>query len=102
MATIVLAHGAWSAAWAWKKMRPLLRAAGHEFFSPTYTGLGERAHLSNPEIDLSTHINDVAAVLGGEGLKDVTLIGHSYCGLVGTGVAPQPPPPPPPLVYLPP
>ena len=42
MASIVLAHGAWSAAWAWKKMRPLFRAAGHEFFSPTYTGLGER------------------------------------------------------------
>ena len=45
MANIVLAHGAWSAAWAWKKMRPLLRAAGHDFFSPTYTGLGARAHL---------------------------------------------------------
>ena len=87
MATIVLAHGAWSAAWAWKKMRPLFRDAGHEFFSPTYTGLGERAHLSNPEIDLSIHINDVAAVLDFEDLKDVTLIGHSYGGMVATGVA---------------
>src|ERR1700704_2775928 len=87
MATIVLAHGAWSAAWAWKKMRPLFRDAGHEFFSPTYTGLGERAHLSNPEIDLSIHINDVAAVLDFEDLKDVNLIGHSYGGLGGTGVA---------------
>ena len=47
MATIVLAHGAWSAAWAWKKMRPLFAAAGHQFFSPTYTGLGERAHLDH-------------------------------------------------------
>jgi hypothetical protein len=46
MATIVLAHGAWSAAWAWKKMRPLFRASGHEFSSPTYTGLGERPHLA--------------------------------------------------------
>src|SRR5260370_10154001 len=87
MATIVLAHGAWSAAWAWKKMRPLFRAAGHEFFSPTYTGLGERAHLSNQEIDLTIHINDVAAVLEIEDLKDVTLIGHSYGGMVATGVA---------------
>ena len=52
MATIVLAHGAWSAAWAWKKMRPLFAAAGHQFFSPTYTGLGERAHLAHHEIDL--------------------------------------------------
>jgi pimeloyl-ACP methyl ester carboxylesterase len=87
MATIVLAHGAWSAAWAWKKMRPLFRSAGHEFFSPTYTGLGERAHLSNQEVDLTTHINDVAAVLEIEDLKDVTLLGHSYGGMVATGVA---------------
>ena len=75
MATIVLAHGAWSAAWAWKKMRPLFRAAGHDFFSPTYTGLGERAHLARPEIDLSTHVQDVLAVLEIEDLTDVTLLG---------------------------
>jgi pimeloyl-ACP methyl ester carboxylesterase len=87
MATIVLAHGAWSAAWAWRKMRPLFAAAGHQFFSPTYTGLGERAHLSHHEIDLTTHINDVAAVLDCEDLKDVTLLGHSYGGMVATGVA---------------
>ena len=87
MATIVLAHGAWSAAWAWKKMRPLFAAAGHQFFSPTYTGLGERAHLAHHEIDLTTHINDVAAVLDCEDLKEVTLLGHSYGGMVATGVA---------------
>jgi len=87
MATIVLAHGAWSAAWAWKKMRPLFAAAGHQFFSPTYTGLGERAHLARPDIDLSTHIQDVLAVLEVEDLKEVTLIGHSYGGMVATGVA---------------
>ena len=87
MASIVLAHGAWSAAWAWKKMRPLFRAAGHDFFSPTYTGLGERAHLARPEIDLETHIQDVLAVLEFENLTDVTLLGHSYGGMVATGVA---------------
>jgi len=87
MATIVLAHGAWSAAWAWKKMRPLLKAAGHTFFSPTYTGLGERAHLARPEIDLSTHVRDVVNVLEFEDLKDVVLLGHSYGGMVATGVA---------------
>jgi pimeloyl-ACP methyl ester carboxylesterase len=87
MATVVLAHGAWSAAWAWKKMRPLLAAAGHQFFSPTYTGLGERAHLAHPGIDLGTHIDDVTAVLEFEDLKDVTLLGHSYGGMVATGVA---------------
>ena len=63
MATIVLAHGAWSAAWAWKKMRPLFAAAGHQFFSPTYTGLGERAHLAHHEIDLTTHINEEERLL---------------------------------------
>ncbi|MSP74696.1 MAG: alpha/beta hydrolase [Rhodospirillaceae bacterium] len=89
MASIVLAHGAWSAAWAWKKMRPLFRAAGHDFFSPTYTGLGERAHLARPEVDLSTHIQDVLAVLEFENLTDVTLLGHSYGGMVATGVADQ-------------
>ena len=87
MANIVLAHGAWSAAWAWKKMRPLLRAAGHEFYSPTYTGLGERAHLARPEVDLSTHVQDVLAVLEFEDLADVVLLGHSYGGMVATGVA---------------
>ena len=87
MGSIVLAHGAWSAAWAWKKMRPLFRAAGHDFFSPTYTGLGERAHLARPEVDLSTHIQDVLAVLEFENLTDVTLLGHSYGGMVATGVA---------------
>lgn len=87
MANIVLAHGAWSAAWAWKKMRPLLRAAGHEFFSPTYTGLGARAHLATPDVDLSTHIQDVVAEIEMEDLNDIVLLGHSYGGMVATGVA---------------
>ena len=70
-----------------KTGKALFRAAGHEFFSPTYTGLGERAHLANREVDLTTHINDVANVLEFEDLKDVTLLGHSYGGMVATGVA---------------
>ena len=87
MTVVVLAHGAWSAAWAWKKVRPLLTAAGHEFFAPTYTGLGERAHLARPENDLDTHIQDVFGVLKFEDLRDVVLLGHSYGGMVATGVA---------------
>jgi pimeloyl-ACP methyl ester carboxylesterase len=87
MATIVLAHGAWSAAWAWKKMRPLMARSGHVFFTPTYTGLGERAHLANRAIDLDTHIEDVLGVLTFEDLHDVVLLGHSYGGMVATGVA---------------
>jgi pimeloyl-ACP methyl ester carboxylesterase len=87
VATFVVAHGAWSAAWAWKKMRPLLRAAGHELWTPTYSGLGERAHLASPAIDLDTHIQDVVGGLEMEDLRDVVLIGHSYGGMVATGVA---------------
>jgi pimeloyl-ACP methyl ester carboxylesterase len=87
MATFLVAHGAWSAGWAWKKMRPLLRAAGHEVLTPTYTGLGERAHLASPAIDLETHIRDILGVLDVEDLHGVVLIGHSYGGMVATGVA---------------
>jgi pimeloyl-ACP methyl ester carboxylesterase len=87
MATFVICHGAWSAAWAWKKVRLLLRAAGHEVFTPTYTGLGERAHLSSRAITLDTHIADVLGVLDCEDLSDIILVGHSYGGMVATGVA---------------
>jgi pimeloyl-ACP methyl ester carboxylesterase len=87
MATFVVAHGAWSSAWAWKKMRPLLRAAGHDLWTPSYTGLGERAHLANDAIDLDTHIQDVVGLLEMEDLRGVVLIGHSYGGMVATGVA---------------
>jgi pimeloyl-ACP methyl ester carboxylesterase len=87
MATFVVAHGAWSAGWAWKKMRPLMRAAGHELWTPTYTGLGERTHLGHAGIDLDTHIEDIVAVLETEDLTDVILIGHSYGGMVATAVA---------------
>ena len=87
MATFVVAHGAWSAGWAWKKMRPLMRATGHELWTPTYTGLGERAHLGNPDVSLDTHIRDVIAMIEMEHLDDIILIGHSYGGMVATGVA---------------
>ena len=87
MATFLVAHGAWSAGWAWKKMRPLLRARRHEVFTPTCTGLGERSHRATPDIDLETHIADVLGVLQFEDLRDVILIGHSYGGMVATGVA---------------
>jgi pimeloyl-ACP methyl ester carboxylesterase len=87
MATFLICHGAWSAGWAWKKVRPLLRAAGHEVFTPTYTGLGERAHLSSCAVTLDTHIADVAGVIDCEDLSDIVLVGHSYGGMVATGVA---------------
>jgi pimeloyl-ACP methyl ester carboxylesterase len=86
-ATFLVCHGAWSAGWAWKKMHPLMAAAGHRLVTPTYTGLGEREHLANPSIDLETHIEDVINVIKYEDLRDVVLIGHSYGGMVATGVA---------------
>ena len=87
MATFVIAHGAWSAGWTWKKMRPLMRAAGHELFTPSYTGIGERSHLAHAGIDLNLHIQDLVQVLEYEDLRDVVLLGHSYGGMVATGVA---------------
>ena len=78
MTMFVVAHGAWSAGWAWKKMRPLLRAAGHELWTPTYTGLGERAHLASPSNDLETHVQDMLGVIKYEDLRDVVLLAHSY------------------------
>src|SRR5262245_39180804 len=87
MAMFVVAHGAWSAGWAWKKMHALLSKAGHRLVTPTYTGLGERAHLAHRDIDLETHILDVLSVPRCEDLEGVILIGHSYGGMVATGVA---------------
>ena len=87
MATFLVVHGAWSAGWAWKKMRPLMAAAGHKLFTPTCTGLGERAHLAHRDLNLESHIADMLAVLEFEDLRNVILIGHSYGGMVATSVA---------------
>ena len=100
MAVFVVAHGAWSSGWAWQKVRPLMRQRGHEFWTPSYTGLGERSHLANPEIDLELHIQDVVNVLEFEDLDDVVLLGHSYGGMVATGVADRAAPRLQQLVYL--
>jgi pimeloyl-ACP methyl ester carboxylesterase len=85
--TFLVCHGAWSAGWAWKKMHPLMRAAGHRLVTPSYTGLGERAHLAHRELDLESHIQDMLNVIQYEDLRDIVLVGHSYGGMVATGVA---------------
>jgi pimeloyl-ACP methyl ester carboxylesterase len=85
--TFLICHGAWSAGWAWKKMHPLMAAAGYRLLTPSYTGLGEREHLANPGIDLETHIADILNVIKYEDLRDIVLLGHSYGGMVATGVA---------------
>src|SRR3954469_22082039 len=85
--SFLVCHGAWSAGWAWKKMHPLINAAGHRLVTPTYTGVGERIHLANPSIDLETHVEDILNVIKYEDLRDIVLVGHSYGGMVATGVA---------------
>src|SRR5581483_7372392 len=85
--TILVCHGAWSGGWSWKKMFPLAQAAGYRMVVPTYTGLGEREHLANPAIDLETPIQDILGAIKFEDLDDIILLGHSYGGMVATGVA---------------
>ena len=82
MATFMLLHGNWHGGWCWKKLALLLRAAGHDVYTPTLTGLGERAHLLSPAVNVDTHVADVLAVLACEELRDVTLVGHSAAGLL--------------------
>lgn len=87
MRTFVLVHGAGSGSWNWRKVIPLLRAAGHRVYAPTLTGCGERSHLNRADIGLDTHILDVVGTLRWEELSEVILVGHSYGGNVITGVA---------------
>jgi pimeloyl-ACP methyl ester carboxylesterase len=83
----VLIHGAWHGGWCWRHVAPLLRRAGHDVFAPSLTGMGDRAHLARPDIDLETHITDVVTLLEMHDLHDVVLLGHSYGGMVVTGAA---------------
>ena len=87
MTTFILLHGAWHGGWCWRFVAPALRYAGHNVYTPTLTGLGERAHLARPEIDLKLHVQDVVALLEMEDLQDIVLLGDSYGGMVVTGVA---------------
>lgn len=85
--TFVLVHGAWHGGWCWRKLAPLLRQAGHAVYTPTLTGVGERAHLLTREVGLATHVEDVTQLLPFEDLRDVILVGHSYAGVVVSGAA---------------
>ena len=87
MAVIVLVHGAWSGSWSWNGVAPLLRAAGHEVHAPTLTGLAERSHVAPAQVNLSSHICDIAGLMHWNDLRDVILVGHSYGGMVITGAA---------------
>ena len=87
MAIFVLVHGAWHGGWCYRDTATALRAAGHTVFTPTHTGLGERAHQAGQHITLETHVRDVCGCIESEELRDVILCGHSYGGMVITSVA---------------
>lgn len=87
MATYLLVHGAWGGGYSYRDIAVRLRAAGHEVHVASLTGLGDRAHLVSPAIDLTTHVSDVIAVIDGEGLSDIILAGHSYGGMIITAVS---------------
>jgi pimeloyl-ACP methyl ester carboxylesterase len=91
MANFVLVHGGAHGGWCFRPLARVLRESGHEVYTPTLTGLGERAHLFRAEVDLDCHINDVVAVLHYEDLRDAILVGHSYGGMVITGAADRAP-----------
>ena len=83
---LVLIHGAQHGAWCWRKVTKPLRERGFDVHALTLTGLGDRAHLLSADVDLNTHITDVVAYIEAEELTDVTIVGHSYGGMVGAGV----------------
>lgn len=85
MTTFVLVHGAWGGAQTWRTVRPLLWSHGHQVFTPSLTGIGERAHLASPQVSLSTHVDDLVATFHYEGIDDAVLLGFSYGGMVVTG-----------------
>lgn len=85
MSTYVLVHGAWGGAHTWKLVRPGLQAAGRQVFTPGLTGIGDRVHLASPQVNLTTHIDDVVNHIRYEDLTDIVLLGFSYGGMVVTG-----------------
>lgn len=85
MATFVLVHGAWGGSWGFHKIRQPLATAGHQVFTPSLTGIGERQHLTSPEVGLGTHITDVVNTITYEDLDPIVLLGFSYGGMVVTG-----------------
>ena len=87
IASFVIVHGGWGGGWEWTEVARSLRERGHDVFTPTLTGMGERCHLGHAQVGLSTHVADVLAAVEFEGLDHVILCGHSYGGMPVTGAA---------------
>src|SRR5215831_14186711 len=86
MATFVLVHGAWHGGWCWRSVADSLRSKGHRVFTPTQTGLGERRHLLSGDITLDTFVEDLTNLIEMEELQNIVLVGHSFGGVVVSGV----------------
>jgi pimeloyl-ACP methyl ester carboxylesterase len=87
MRTYVLVHGGGHGGWCYQPVARILRSKGHAVYAPSLTGLGDREHLLSPAVDLDMHITDIVKLLEFEDLRDVILVGHSYGGMVITGIA---------------
>src|SRR5215216_2901870 len=85
--TFVLVHGAWHGGWCWRRVSDLLEKKGHKVFAPTMTGLGSCSHLLSKDVNLTTHITDIANFIEWENLTNIVLVGHSYGGFIISGVA---------------
>jgi pimeloyl-ACP methyl ester carboxylesterase len=84
--TYVLVHGAWHGAWAWEAVKPLLESSGARVHAPTLAGLAERQRENGPNVTLDTHIDEIVSLLDRQQLSDIVLVGHSYAGMVVSGV----------------
>ena len=87
--TFVLVHGTWLGGWSWQYVRRILERAGHDVYAPSLTGCGDRIHMTSPDVGLDTHIQDIVNIIDFENLDNVILVGHSFAGMVITGVADQ-------------
>lgn len=87
--TVVLVHGAWGGSYGFRSVRRLLQAQGHEVLTPSLTGIGERAHLTGPQVGLATHVLDVVNAVRYEDVTDLVLLGFSYGGIVVSGALAQ-------------
>lgn len=85
--TFVLVHGGWHGGWCWRRVTDILERKGHKAFAPTLTGLGERSHLLNKDINTATHVADVVNLVKWERLENFCLVGHSLGGFVINDVA---------------
>jgi pimeloyl-ACP methyl ester carboxylesterase len=98
--TFVLVHGTWHGGWCWQRVADALRSKGHRVYAPSLTGLADRSHLLSKDVNLTTHVADIANLVKWEDLKDIVLVGHSSAGFVITQVAEEVGPSIASIVYL--